>query len=217
MHWETHFATFMETQLATADGAHDMAHIRRVVATAKRLAAQESADTAVVIPAAWLHDCVAVPKDSPLRAQASTLAAEAAVQFLTHIEYPAAHHAAIAHAISAHSFSAGIAPRTIEAQVVQDADRLDALGAIGLVRCLLTGVSMGTAVYHPSDPFGQTSRVLDDKAYSVDHFYLKLLRLGDQMQTASGRAEAARRTTYLHGFLAQLAWELGEEEPSAEI
>ncbi|MDA0245393.1 MAG: HD domain-containing protein [Chloroflexi bacterium] len=209
MNWETHFATFMETQLATADAAHDMAHIRRVVATAKRLAAEEAADLAVVVPSAWLHDCIAVPKDSPERARASTLAAEAAVAYLVHIGYPEEHHEAIAHAISAHSFSAGIPPRTREAQVVQDADRLDSLGAIGLARCLLTGVSMGTAVYHPTDPFGESGRALDDKAYSVDHFYVKLLKLAGSMQTASGRAEAARRTAYLEGFLEQLRWELG--------
>lgn len=213
MNWETHFATFMETQLATADAAHDMAHIRRVVATAKRLAAEEAADLAVVVPSAWLHDCVAVPKDSPERARASTLAAEAAVAYLAHIGYPEVHHEAIAHAIAAHSFSANITPRTREAQVVQDADRLDSLGAIGLARCLLTGVSMGTAVYHPTDPFGESGRVLDDKAYSVDHFYVKLLKLAGSMQTTSGRAEAVRRTAYLEGFLAQLRWELGEDIP----
>ena len=206
--WETFFSEFMSTQLATADGAHDMAHIRRVVATAKRLATHEGGEMAVVIPAAWLHDCVALPKNSPDRARASTLAAQTAEQFLAHIGYPTTHHEAIAHAIAAHSFSAGIPPRTIEAKVVQDADRLDALGAIGLARCLVTGAHMGTAVYHPTDPFGQTERPLDDKAYSVDHFYLKLLRLGEQMQTASGRAEAAHRTAFLRQFLDQLDWEL---------
>ena len=207
-HWEPKFITFLETQLADADGAHDLTHIRRVVANAKRLAAEEDADLEVVIPAAWLHDCVTVPKNSPLRNQASTLAGEAAAEFLTAAGYPAQLIPAISHAIAAHSFSAGIPPETIEAKVVQDADRLDSLGAIGIARCLITGVSIGTAVYHPDDPFGETGRERDDKAYSVDHFYIKLFKLAAMMQTAAGRAEAKRRTEYMRGYLAQLSHEI---------
>ena len=74
-------------------------------------------------------------------------------------------------------------PQTLEAQVVQDADRLDALGAIGIARCIMTGVHMGTALYHMEEPFPMT-REMDDRLYSVDHFYVKLLKLAGSMQTA---------------------------------
>src|SRR5262245_51467281 len=127
-YWEPQFEHFL-TAAAAQDAAHDHEHVRRVVSTARRLAMAEGADMAVVVPAAWLHDCVVVPKDSPQRSQASTLAATAAVSFLRDIHYPETHLAGIEHAIAAHSFSAAIQPRTVEARVVQDADRLDAIGA----------------------------------------------------------------------------------------
>ncbi len=206
--WEQKFIAFLETQLAEADGAHDLAHIQRVVANAKRLAAVETARLEVVLPAAWLHDCVTVPKNSPLRSQASTLAGAAAADFLRQENYPEQYIDDIAHAISAHSFSANIPPRTIEAQIVQDADRLDSLGAIGIARCLITGVSMGTELYFAADPFGESGRERNDKQYSVDHFYIKLFKLAGMMQTAAGRAEAQRRTDYMRGYLEQLGHEI---------
>lgn len=190
-----------------ADPGHGIAHLERVVATAMRLAAEEEADVEVVWPAAWLHDCVHVAKDSPDRAHASRLAADRAVRFLESAGYPAPHLAGIRHAIEAHSFSAGIAPQTSEAKVVQDADRLDALGAIGLARCIAVGAVLGRPVYEPQDPFCR-SRAPDDRGASVDHFYAKLLKLAGTMQTAAGRREAERRTAFLRAFLAQLESEI---------
>lgn len=198
---------FLRRDDAQHDAAHDLEHIRRVVTTARRLALAEGAELAVVLPAAWLHDCVVVPKDSPLRSQASRLAAEAATTFLRSVDYPTERLAAIAHAIEAHSFSAQIVPQTREAQVVQDADRLDALGAIGLARCLMLGGAMGRRLYDPDDPFAE-QRVLDDVVNTVDHFYVKLLRLADTMTTESGRVEARQRTRFLEQFLEQLRHEI---------
>ena len=189
------------------DAAHDLAHVRRVVMNARRLAAAESARLEVVVPAAWLHDCVTVPKDSLQRATASRLAAAQAVTWLREWNYPSAILPDIAHAIEAHSFSAGIVPRTIEAKVVQDADRLEAIGAVGLARCLMLSGEMGRPLHAAEDPFCQ-KRKPDDGIAAVDHFYTKLLKLEGTMQTASGRVEARQRTEYLHGFLAQLKHEL---------
>jgi uncharacterized protein len=204
--WETQFAQFIQRE-APADAAHDLEHIRRVVANARVLAAQEQADLAVVLPAAWLHDCVSIAKDSPLRAQASTLAGRAAVEFLQNIGYPAQHLPAIQHAIEAHSFSANITPQTREAQVVQDADRLDSLGAIGLARCLILSGAMGRRLYDPIEPF-PAARPLDEQRNAIDHFYAKLFQLADRMTTAAGRAAAAQRTAFLHAFADQLRDEI---------
>ena len=162
-------------------------HLERVVATAMKLAAEEGARLEIVLPAAWLHDCVHVAKDSPDRPRASRLAAEHAVRFLEAAGYPAAWLPDIRHAIEAHSYSAGIPPRTVEAKVVQDADRLDALGAVGLARCIAVGAALGRPLYEPDDPFCR-SRAPDDSGASVDHFYTKLLMLADTMQTARGPA-----------------------------
>jgi uncharacterized protein len=204
--WEPRFAAFLAAG-APADAAHDGEHIRRVVANARRIAAGEGADLNVVLPAAWLHDCVSVPKDSPLRAQASTLAAEAAGAWLREQGYPERLVPAVEHAIAAHSFSAGIVPRTLEAQVVQDADRLDSLGAIGVARCLMLGGAIGRRLYDPAEPF-PGARPPDDVANTVDHFYSKLLQLADGMQTAAGRAEAQCRTAFMRRFLEQLRGEV---------
>ena len=207
--WEPQFEQFLHEQME-GDSAHDLSHIRRVLANAKRFAVEEGADLAVVVPAAWLHDCVTVPKDSPQRPFASRLAAETAVSFLQQINYPAQTHDGIAHAIAAHSFSAQIPCETIEAKVVQDADRIDAIGAIGIARCFMIGGLMGRIIYSESDPFCQT-REPDDFVATVDHFYTKLFKLETTMQTNAGRQEAHARTEYMREFLKQMSHEIGVE------
>jgi uncharacterized protein len=204
--WEPRFRQFVSGQPG-ADPGHGPAHLERVVATALRLAAEEGARIEVVLPAAWLHDCAHVAKDSPDRARASRLAADHALRYLEAAGYPPALLPDVGHAIEAHSYSAGIPPRTVEAKVVQDADRLDALGAIGLARCIAVGAALGRPVYEPRDPFCR-EREPDDGGASVDHFYTKLLKLAGTMQTASGRREAERRTDFLRSFLAQLESEI---------
>jgi len=199
-------AAYVEQQM-TADAAHDRQHIERVVRTARQLAAVEGADLAVVIPAAWLHDCVTLPKNAPNRHESSQLAAAEAVRFLRSIAYPEQYLDGIAHAIAAHSFSAGIAPTTLEAKVVQDADRLDALGAIGVARCMMVGGVLERPLYHPADPFCH-SREPDDLTYTIDHFYRKLFKIGQTLHTAAARAEAQRRSAFMQAFLDQLAHEI---------
>jgi uncharacterized protein len=183
--------------------------VLRVVATARRLARLEGARLDVVLPAAWLHDCVVLPKDSPRRAQASRLAAEKAVAFLKESGYRPDCLEPIGHAIEAHSFSAQIRPQTIEARVVQDADRLDAIGAIGVARCLMLGAMMDTPLYDADEPF-PTSRAPDDRVAIIDHFYTKLLKLNELMNTAAARSEANRRTRFMNVFLEQLRDELAD-------
>lgn len=191
-----------------SDPAHDISHVKRVVQNTLILTQAENGNTAISVPAAWLHDCVSVAKDSPLRKKASQLAAREAVRFLESVQYPSDLLPQIYHAIEAHSFSANITAETLEARIVQDADRLEAVGAIGIARCFLTGGSMGTPLYEPSDPFAQ-NRDLDDRRYTLDHFYCKLLGLADTMKTEAGKAEAIKRTGYMKAFLQQLGVEIG--------
>ncbi len=203
--WQPQFKQFIEQQMAF-DPAHDIAHIQRVVISGIALATTENADLAVVIPACWLHDCVNVAKDSPQRNQGSRLSAKRAIEYLTEINYPAQYFDAIEHAISAHSYSANIATTTIEAEVVQDADRLDALGAVGLSRCLMLGATWGSQLYDPQDPFA-TERELDDKHFCIDHFYVKLKGLVATMKTNAGHTQAQQRWQFIQSFLDQLAIE----------
>ena len=199
--------SFLKKQLNEADTAHDFAHTKRVVANAKKLLMAELADQETVLAAAWLHDCVTLPKDHPEREKASALAAETAVQFLKEIDFPDEKLEETAHAIEAHSFSAGIKPRTMEAKIVQDSDRLDALGAIGIARCFVVAGELSRPIYNPDDPFCET-RKPDDAGWTVDHFYTKLLKLPDTMNTKSARAEAKKRAIYMERYLNQLRNEI---------
>ena len=204
--WEPRVRTFLEKQ-SGQDAAHSIDHILRVVASAWRLAVTEQADLAVVIPAAWLHDCVTVAKSSPKRHLASRMAAEAAGDFLQAQGYPAEHIENIQHAVAAHSFSARIPPETLEAQVVQDADRLDSIGAIGIARCLMLSAEMKRPLYDTTEPF-PINRPPNDLTSAVDHFYTKLFKLESMMQTPAGKQEAQKRTQFMRDYLAQLGQEI---------
>ena len=113
----------------------------------------------------------------------------------------------IGHAIEAHSFSAKIEPRTLEARVVQDADRLDGLGAIGIGRLFIVGGLLKRRIYDPADPFAET-RTADDLVNTIDHFYVKLFKVADSLQTEAGRAEGARRARFMREYLEQLRREI---------
>lgn len=192
------------------DSAHDIAHIRRVVKNAELLLRSEEADDEIVITAAWLHDCVSLPKNHPDRKKASSLAAEKASLFLNRNSLSVEKIEQVAHAIEAHSYSAGIPAQTIEAKIVQDADRLDALGAIGIARCFLVGGSLNRSLYHPLDPFC-SEREPDDSEWTVDHFYKKLLVLPEIMNTPTAREEAASRANFMMMYLDRLGKEIDTE------
>lgn len=182
------------------DAAHDHTHLLRVWSTAQQLLTDSpQADALVVLAACLLHDCVNLPKNHPQRAQASRMAACKAVALLTQQGFPPEKLPAVAHAIEAHSFSAGIAPQTIEAQIVQDADRLDALGPVGIARMFSVGGQLGRALAHPHDPLGQ-QRPLDDVAYTLDHIAVKLATLPASMQTAAGRRLGETRMAWIRAF-----------------
>ena len=184
---------------AAADGAHDMAHLLRVWRSVQGLQAAEGGDLQVLLAATLMHDCVNVEKNSPFRAQASALAARKAATVLAGLDWPQARIEAVAHAIEAHSYSAAIAPRTVEARILQDADRLDAIGLIGAARCFSVGGRLGRALYDPADPRAR-QRPLDDTRYTIDHFQTKLLRLAEGFQTAEGARRAAIRQQRLRDF-----------------
>lgn len=193
---------------AARDAAHDLSHALRVARLARRIAVAEDAQAEVCVAAALLHDLVWVPKnheDSPLTAQMSSDLARA---WCVEVPELAALADAVAEAIETHSFSGGGEAESLEARVVQDADRLEALGAVGIARVFATGASFGAGLWHPADPWAR-SRPLDDKRYSLDHFPIKLLRLEGLLKTEAGRNLAQERHLVMVGFLASLRDELG--------
>ena len=193
------------------DVAHGWEHVKRVYDLAERIARQENADMFVVGAAALLHDLgrAASPEialdAAEHHADLSVLLAKVLLkeQFVSQERQEA-----ILHAILAHSFSRGVEPRTLEARIVRDADRIDALGAIGILRWAITGaVRHVPHSYHPDTPFGE-QRTLDDVRYMLDHFPRKLLRLEETMLTATGRTMAHERTLFMQQYLEEFRREL---------
>ena len=194
---------------ADGDAAHDWLHVRRVVANARTICARESIDPSVPVTAALLHELFNHPKGHPESHRSGEICAEVARDLLRSHGASEPFVEAVRYAIAVHPFSLGVRPETAEARVLQDADRLDAIGAIGIARCFATCATMRRPFYDPDDPFC-ARRDPDDKQWGLDHVYRKLLRLRDGMHTPTARVIADERTATLERFIADLQRELGE-------
>ena len=181
---------FAKDIFSADSSGHDYHHTLRVWALARTIGASEGADMAVVELAALLHD-VDDHKLSPDTAENKDRAAG----FLRSQGVAEDRIKEILRIIDRISFSRNtLPPDTLEGKCVQDADRLDALGAIGVARTFAFGGSHGRAIH---DPEGQ------DRGSSIAHFYDKLLLLKDRMNTETGRRMALHRHEYLKNFLAE--------------
>lgn len=210
-HWQQRFEAWLSQHHGQEDAAHDISHFRRVWATAQQLAEETAADRLVILTACYFHDIVSLAKNHPERSRSSAMAAEKTLAILQSAfpDFPE-RYAAVLHAIEAHNFSAAIAPQSEEAKIVQDADRLEALGAIGLARVFAVSGALNNSLFDARDPFADR-RELDDKTYALDHFQCKLLRLPKTMQTEKGRAMAVHNARFLVQFMAKLSAELRGE------
>ncbi len=195
------------------DPAHDAAHFHRVALWTVRIGG-DAVDRRSAVAAALLHDVVNVPKNSPLRAEASRLSSELAAELLPAAGFSGGAVSDIVDAIRTHSFSRGEAPRSPLGDALQDADRLEALGALGIFRCIATGARLGAKFFDASDPWA-FGRPLDDARFSIDHFFVKLLKLPATMRTAAGRSEAERRAGLLRATVRSLGDELGIPPPES--
>lgn len=218
--WQPKFEAWLAQHAPEDDKAHDIAHFRRVWQTACQLMQTYPADPLVVLAACYFHDIVNLPKNHPQRAQASSMAAQKTLRILRDAfpDFPSRLHDGVAHAVQAHSFSAGIVPLTPEARIVQDADRLESLGAIGLARVFYVSGTLGRALFDDSDPLAER-REPDDLRFALDHFQKKLLMLPDTMQTAPGRRLARHNANFLVHYMAKLCAELKGNygEPDADV
>lgn len=187
-------------------GGHDFDHVLRVTALAERIAAAEGADVAIVRTAALLHDI----GESQNRETHHLIGAAHARDLLQ--GQPAAFVEAVAHAIEAHRFRADPAPRTLEAQALSDADKLDAIGAIGIARAFAYAGSHGTALW--KQPWrviaaaGGDARhapdALGDAYTPVHEFVYKLNRIPERLYTATARVIAAERRAIMVTFFERL-------------
>ena len=200
-----------------SDPVHDFDHVLRVLALARRIGRAEGADIAVVETAVLLHDIGRADEDHLAHVRNAEVAdhalqaAERARQILAHLE-PAPTPAfieAVAHAIAAHRFRSAIAPQTLEAKVVFDADKLDAIGAIGVARAYAYGGMTGQklwGVVPPDYPGGGPEHTPHHE------FVYKLSRIVERMQTETGRAIARERHAFMQAFFERLAQEVRGDE-----
>jgi uncharacterized protein len=202
-------AKLLDNLLDDEDGAHDLSHIVRVWRNAKLIHREEGGELEALAAAVLLHDCVQVAKDSPLRSKASLLAAKEARVRLEALAWEPSRVDIVACAIESHSFSAGVAPTSIEACILQDADRLDAIGLCGIARCFYTAGRLGSHLYDLADPEAK-SRPLDDTRYALDHFPKKLLTLEGSFKTRRGQELAKERHQRLHEFYRAMLSEVQE-------
>lgn len=190
------------------DGSHDVSHLHRVWSNVCAIRDKEGGDHQVLLAATLLHDCVSVEKNSPFRSSASRLAAAKATELLAQMGWDEERTQVVAHAIESHSYSADITPTSLEAKILQDADRLDALGMVGVARLFYVSGRMGSNLYDPADPQAH-QRDLDDKRFAVDHFTTKIFTLAQGFQTATGRQMAQVRHARAERFLREFMEEIG--------
>ncbi|TDN59848.1 phosphohydrolase [Scandinavium goeteborgense] len=207
--WQQRFENWLIQHHDDDDAAHDISHFRRVWATAQRLSEGERVDVRVILTACYFHDIVSLPKNHPERSRSSVMAAQKTLNILRDDfpDFPESLYPAVAHAIEAHSHSANITPTTREAKIVQDADRLESLGAIGLARVFTVAGRLNVSLFNADDPFAD-ARPLNDQRYALDHFQNKLLGLPATMQTEQGKALAVHNARYLVQFMAKISAEL---------
>lgn len=192
------------------DPAHGWEHVRRVYKLALYLAEQEGVNHFIVGLAALMHDLGRAAPPGERGTHHADLSVKIAAELMSAHSIAPEVQEEVLHAIEAHSFSRNITPHTPEARVVRDADRLDSLGAIGIMRWAITGTvrrTPQTRSYRTGDPFAER-HTPDDKRYMLDHFFTKLLKLRDTMATATGRRLADERTTYMQQYLEELRREL---------
>ena len=177
---------FIQNQFSGETTGHDFYHIERVVKMARKIAAEENADLFLVELAAWLHDVGDYKLNDGIDKSQELIS-----EFLIELNLPQEIISKTIEIVSQVSFSKGNSPATVEAKIVQDADRLDAIGAIGIARCFAYGGSKHREIYNPENP----------NETSIQHFYDKLLKLKDLMNTETAKKIAEERHQFLEEFL----------------
>lgn len=203
---------FVKQQLEGAEGGHDWWHIQRVHNTAKQIAEEENADLLVVELGALLHD-IADPK---FHNGNDDLGPEIAQKFLYSLKIPQDTIDHVINIIRHISYSSGYQDQqfnSLELQVTQDADRLDAIGAIGIARAFNYGGFKGREMYNPTIPpqeYTSKEGYRSSTSPTLNHFYEKLLLLKDKMNTSSGKRKAEERHAFMLSYLDQFYSEWGE-------
>lgn len=197
--------SFVKKELQNAEGGHDWFHIERVYNNALNISKEENCDETIVALGALLHDIA----DSKFHNGDETVGPRVAREFLESQNVSEEIIIHVINIIENISFKGGNFERkfsSIELDIVQDADRLDAIGAIGIARCFNYGGFKNRPLYNPETAVNRNMSKEEYKnsvSPTINHFYEKLLLLKDKMNTKSGRKIAEERHNYMEGFLEQ--------------
>jgi uncharacterized protein len=205
--WESMVITIEQAQqyYRGADAVHDFDHVLRVLALAERLAQLEGADLEIVRPAALLHDVA--------RGQGDRLVtdhAQAGAEMARHVlaDQPSDVVEAVAHAIAAHRFRTGPEPRSLEAKVLHDADKLDAIGAIGVARAFAFGGHEGQRLWAEVPPGYEESLAGRHEHTPVHEYQIKLVKIKERLLTSAARRLAEERHAFMVSFFDRLEQEV---------
>lgn len=195
------------------DGSHDLLHVARVWHWCKRIQSALGGDCLILFAACFLHDCHHVEKNAPGRQHASRLSALKARSALRDRNWTEDHIASVEHAIITHSFTGGMQPKTLEAKILRDADRLDSVGAIGIARCFYVAGRIGASFYDALDPLAQF-RAMDETSFVLDHFRSRIVPSEKRFET-----EIASQLSYPRGLLSNAYYDgfLQEIEPTVFV
>ncbi len=197
---------------ADAESAHDFDHVLRVTTLAERIARAEGADVEIVRTAALLHDIARADEDIRAQGDHAQLAAERARAILLARGATPAQADAIAHAIAAHRFRGSTPPRTLEAQVLFDADKLDSIGAIGIARAYAVSGALNQKLWSETRPDGVATREQHNAEHTaVAEFAVKLSQVRARVHTATAKRIAEDRHHYMADFFARLDREVRGE------
>ena len=190
-------------KLQNNDPAHDFEHIMRVYRNAERICKTENGNKKLILSAVLLHDIIKNKNQN----NSALKSAKLAEKILKENCFSLDEIIIISDAIKEHSFSKGKIPSTSEGKILQDADRLDAIGAIGLARVFSFSGLNNRPFYDLNDPFSK-KRSINDNKWALDHFFKKLLKLEQKMNTKTGKLLAKKRTKVLKNFLKEIKNEI---------
>jgi len=188
---------------------HDKSHVERVYNLAVRIAKQENADLDVVKAAVLLHDVARAMEDEGKIEDHAIESAKMAEEILEEVNFPREKAAKVIHCIEAHRFRKGIETKSLEAKILQDADRLDIIGAIGVARVFMRGGWSNQPMHNPNTP---PKKKYDGKSLTpVNHIYEKILKVKDTINTKTAKEIAEERHRFVEQFLGRLLKEWNGE------
>jgi uncharacterized protein len=198
-------------KIPDTDVSHDFEHALRVLSNAEKISKKEGGDFDIIVPAALFHDLVVYPKNHPDKHKSQEESAEAAEKILnTFGNFPKEKIEKVKTCILECSFSKGIIPKLLESKILQDADGLEATGAISIMRTYSSTGQMKRPFYSSKDPFCE-NREPNASHFALDLFYERLLKVTDRMHTKTAKKIAKRRTDFLITFLKEFKLELEEK------